>query len=282
MFKMLSIKSSLRFASWVVLASILNVSLLHAMDDNNEEKHKNPLLQKNILGHITSFVTNSKDLESMALVNKFWNSVVKSSVQKSIQEKTKNFKEKNQLLIRRIFGREIDCGKHTHFNVSKFIDHFIEQPRKHKSLCEDLLLYPNFFNLIHHKAMMLNKFQFGLLRWHEFDYNTQLYEPLTHCIHFYEKFSHKQREILEKSHQSLLIDISSTNVSGSVYENILKALQSFSVEQMKVLGEHAEVIFTNVTNKERPIFMEKNLINLTPEEIELFAQEKEKQNNENN
>ncbi len=77
-------------------------------------------------------------------------------------------------------------------------------------------------------------------------------------------------------------DISSTNVSGSVYENILKALQSFSVEQMKVLGEHAEVIFTNVTNKERPIFMEKNLINLTPEEIELFAQEKEKQNNENN
>jgi hypothetical protein len=65
---------------------------------------------------------------------------------------------------------------------------------------------------------------------------------------------------------------------GSCCKEYLEGLKPFSIEQLEAIGRNAVIIFTNVENYDRAEFIKKNLTNLTPKEIELFAQKKEKEN----
>jgi hypothetical protein len=233
LFKILSFKSSLRFSFWVVLASFLSVPLSHAMDKEEENKKPCPPLPYQMVQYIAGFVKDPNDLESMTLVNKTWNKGVKvhtQKIHKSIQEKMKSFDVYFQEFIRNVFGREIDCDKHTHFNVLKFMDCFNEDVVKYFLLDQEFLEYPNLSNF-HKRTMMVNAVELGLFELCR-----------SERIQVYETFSIKQMDILGKYGRSLIPELR----SASDGKDFLESLKPFSVEKLDILGKYSILLIPDL------------------------------------
>jgi hypothetical protein len=84
-------------------------------------------------------------------------------------------------------------------------------------------------------------------------------------------FTVEQLKVLGKCRESLIPKMS----EDGFYIDYLEALQLLSVEQMEALGRrNALIFFQDVIDQDRAEFIQKNLINLTPKEIEQFVQVK--------
>jgi len=231
MFKILSFKSSLRFSSWVILASFLSVPLSHAMEEEKKEqgipsKAKNsPMEIDDLVGYINGFLPAERDQRAMSVVSKLFHRVVKNQAQKPhklIKEGMQKLDKDNQSFIRKVFAHEVDCDKHSHFSVLKFINSFNKNPKnfsKYESIYQEILKYPE-LSKFHLRTMMVNADEFNLLESRE-------------LIKTYATFSVEQIDVLGMYVESLVPKLS----FFFEYQELLKALKPFSAEQLNILGK---------------------------------------------
>lgn len=249
-------KSSLHFSSLVVLASLLGGFSAGAMIDEDN----------NTNGSSTTFQKSTSLSEERTVLHNH------------IKEKMEKIDLKDQEFVRSVFGK-IEDSPH----LLKFLNAFsVDQleilgkykvdliPKAPENLC---FLYSEHFTryrledlqpLSAQKLKVIGKYKMLFTERANFNLYCQPY------VDFLKDVSIKIVEIIGK------YEILKPELSFYYYKPFFNTLKTFSFEKLKVIAENMESLFKDVEDDKRPVFIKTTLKDLSPEEIELFAQKNKK------